>query len=124
MGENPNEAKAYQPTERPLQEDRGISKEKCEERKQRDSSLACSSNHKIKKPITMNRKETLELLIEIEEAIEHFEKRVGDAEWSNVFSYGSEFPSIRKKNTHNIVIYGMCINRLEERFSEQLNKLK
>jgi len=72
----------------------------------------------------MNRKETLELLIEIEEAIEHFDKRIEDAEWSNTFGYGFEIPQIRKKNTHNIVIYGMCIGRLNERFTKQLNTLK
>jgi hypothetical protein len=80
----------------------------------------------------MNRKQTLELLIEIEEAIEHFEKRIDDAElsnrcnaeWSNRFGAGLEFDSIKKKNEHNIVIYGMCIGRLNERFTKQLNKLK
>ena len=72
----------------------------------------------------MNRKETLELLIEIEEAIEHFETRIDNAEWSNGFGIGLEFGSIREKNTHNIIIYGMCIGRLNERFTKQLNKLK
>jgi|9_EtaG_2_1085328.scaffolds.fasta_scaffold00770_14 hypothetical protein len=124
MGENPNEAKAYQPTERPFQKDRGISKEKCKERKQGDSSSTCSSNHKIKKPITMNRKETLELLIEIEEAIEYFEHKINEADWSDSWGLGSEFESIRKKNMHNIVIYTMCIGRLNERFTKQLNTLK
>mgnify|MGYP003151635350 FL=1 len=72
----------------------------------------------------MNRKETLELLIEIEEAIEHFETRIDNAEWSNGFGAGLEFDSIKKKNEHNIVIYGMCIGRLNERFTKQLNTLK
>lgn len=72
----------------------------------------------------MNRKETLELLIEIEEAIEHFDKRIDDAEWSNTFGYGLEFASSRQKNEHNIIIYGMCIGRLNERFTKQLDKLK
>jgi len=72
----------------------------------------------------MNRKETLELLIEIEEAIEHFETRIDNAEFSNGFGYGLEFPSIRDKNEHNIIIYGMCIGRLNERFTKQLDKLK
>jgi len=72
----------------------------------------------------MNRKETLELLIEIEEAIEHFETRIDNAEWSNAWGLGSEFSNIAKKNTHNIIIYGMCIGRLNERFTKQLNKLK
>jgi len=72
----------------------------------------------------MNRTETLELLLEIEEAIKHFEKRIDDAEWSNGFGLGLEMPSIRKKNMHNIVIYTMCIGRLNERFTKQLNTLK
>lgn len=72
----------------------------------------------------MNRKETLELLYEIQEAIQHFEKRINEAEWSNAWGLGSEFESIRKKNTHNIIIYGMCIGRLNERFTKQLDKLK
>ena len=72
----------------------------------------------------MNRTETLELLIEIQEAIEHFEKRIDEAEWSNAFGIGLEYPNIRKKNTHNIIIYTMCIVRLNERFTKQLNTLK
>jgi len=72
----------------------------------------------------MKRTETLELLIEIQEAIEHFEKRIDEAEWSNGFGIGLEFPNINKKNTHNIVIYTMCIGRLNERFTKQLNTLK
>ena len=72
----------------------------------------------------MNRKETLELLIEIEEAIEHFETRIDNAAWSNGFGLGLEFPSIKEKNEHNIIIYFMCIGRLNERFTKQLNTLK
>ena len=72
----------------------------------------------------MNRKETLELLIEIEEAIEQFEGRINQCEWSNGFGAGLEFASIREKNEHNIIIYGMCIGRLNERFTKQLNTLK
>jgi len=72
----------------------------------------------------MSRTETLELLIEIQEAIEHFETRIDEAAWSNAFGIGLEFPTIAKKNTHNIIIYGMCIGRLKERFTKQLNTLK
>tara|TARA_B100000963_G_C22479886_1_gene604195 strand:+ start:435 stop:653 length:219 start_codon:yes stop_codon:yes gene_type:complete len=72
----------------------------------------------------MNRTGKLELLIEIQEAIEHFEKRIDDAEWSNGFGLGLEMPNIKKKNMHNIVIYTMCIGRLNERFNKQLNTLK
>ncbi len=72
----------------------------------------------------MKRKEILELLIEIEEAIQHFETRIDNAEWSNGFGIGLEMPSIREKNKRNIIIYGMCIGRLNERFTKQLNTLK
>ena len=72
----------------------------------------------------MKRTETLELLIEIQEAIEHFEEKIKNAEWSNHFGFGLEFPSIRKSNEHNKIIYGMCIGRLKERFTKQLNTLK
>ena len=72
----------------------------------------------------INRTKKLELLLEIEEAIQHFETRIDNAEWSNRFGAGLEFDSIKKKNEHNIVIYGMCIGRLNERFTKQLNTLK
>jgi len=71
----------------------------------------------------MNRTETLELLIEIQEAIQHFEKRIDEAEWSNASGIGLEFPTIAKKNTHNIEIFHMCIGRLNERFTKQLMTL-
>tara|TARA_R110000851_G_scaffold105874_1_gene224556 strand:- start:69 stop:287 length:219 start_codon:yes stop_codon:yes gene_type:complete len=72
----------------------------------------------------MKRTETLELLIEIQEAIEHFEKRIDDAAWSVAFGLGLEFPNIKEKNEHNIEIFHMCIGRLNERFNKQLNTLK
>ena len=72
----------------------------------------------------MNRKETLELLIKIQEAIEQFEGRIMQCEWSNTLGMGLEIPEIRDKNEHNIIIYGMCIGRLNERFTKQLNALK
>ena len=68
----------------------------------------------------MDRIEKLELLIEIEEAIKHFENRIDELAWSNDFGVGLEFKSIRNKNTHNIEICKMCIDRLNERFSKQL----
>ena len=71
----------------------------------------------------MNRKETLKLLIEIEEAIEYFEHKINEADLSDAWGLGSEFESIRKKNTHNIIIYGMCIGRLNERFTKQLKQI-
>ena len=72
----------------------------------------------------MGRIEKLERLIEIEEAIQHFETRINEAEWSNVFGLGSQFLSIKEKNEHNIIIYGMCIGRINERFTKQIDKLK
>lgn len=72
----------------------------------------------------MNRTETLELLIEIQEAIEHFEKRIDDAVWSNHFGAGLEWGHIRLKNYNNIETYEMCIDRLNERFTKQINTLK
>ena len=68
----------------------------------------------------MDRIEKLELLIQIEEAIKHFENRIDELAWSNDFGAGLEFKSIRKKNTHNIEICKMCIDRLNERFTKQL----
>lgn len=72
----------------------------------------------------MNRTEKLNLLLEIEKAKFVFWKKANDAEWSNYFGAGSEFESIRKKNTHNIEIWEMCIDRLNERFTKQLKTLK
>jgi len=68
----------------------------------------------------MKRTETLEMLIEIQEAIEYFEHKIDMSEWSNGFGLGAEFESICKKNTHNIEIFHMCIGRLNERFTKQL----
>ena len=72
----------------------------------------------------MKRQEKLELLLEIEEAIQHFEERIDSTAWSNEFGYGQEFRSMYEINTHNIEIYKMCIDRLNERFTKQLNTLK
>ena len=72
----------------------------------------------------MNRTEKLKLLLEIEEARFSFYQKANEAEWSNHFGSGLEFESIRNKNTHNIEIYQMCIDRLNERFTKQLKTLK
>ena len=72
----------------------------------------------------MNRTEKLKLLLEIEEAKFSFYERVNDAVWYNHFGAGLEFESICKKNTHNIEIWEKCIDRLNERFTKQLNTLK
>lgn len=68
----------------------------------------------------MDRIEKLELLIEIEEKIKHFENQIVENKWSNDFGAGLEWLNIRNKNTHNIEICKMCIDRLNERFSKQL----
>ena len=62
----------------------------------------------------------LELLIEIEEKIEYYENEIVEKKWSNDFGSGLEHLNIRNKNTHNIEIYKMCIDRLNERFIKQL----
>jgi len=72
----------------------------------------------------MNRTEKLKILLEIEEAKFSFWQKANEAEWSNYFADGLEFESIRKKNTHNIEIWEKCIDRLNERFTKQLNTLK
>ena len=72
----------------------------------------------------MERQETVNLLNKILDAIEHYEEIIDHCKWSNEFGGGSEFKSIRNKNTNNIHTYGMCIDRLNERFIKQLNTLK
>jgi peptide subunit release factor RF-3 len=68
----------------------------------------------------MKRQEKLELLLEIEEAIQHFEEKIDAAAWSNEFGYGQEFKYMYEKNTNDIHTYKMCIDRLNERFTKQL----
>ena len=72
----------------------------------------------------MNRRKILRLLLEIEGAIQYFEKMQENTIWSNQFGIGLEIPEIRDTNKHKIIIYGMCIGRLNERFTKQLNTLK
>ena len=72
----------------------------------------------------MNRTEKLKILLDIEEAKFSFWQKANEAEWSNHFGAGLEFESIRNKNTHNIEIWEKCIDRLNERFTKQLNTLK
>ena len=62
----------------------------------------------------------LELLIEIKEKIEYYENEIVEKKWSNDFGSGLEHLKMRNKNTHNIEIYKMCIDRLNERFIKQL----
>ena len=72
----------------------------------------------------MKRQEHLELLIEIEEAIQYFENKIEVSTWSNEFGIGLEFKNINHKNTNDIHTYKKCIDRLNERFTKQLDTLK
>lgn len=72
----------------------------------------------------MERQETLNLLTEILEAIQHFENRIQIREWSNEFGEGQVNPTYEFENLDEIHTYGMCIDRLNERFTKQLNTLK
>ena len=72
----------------------------------------------------MKRQEKLELLIEIDEAVQYFERKIDADVWSNEFGQGLECKDINHKNTNNIHTYKKCIDRLNERFTKQLNTLK
>ena len=72
----------------------------------------------------MKRQEKLELLIEIDEAVQYFERKIDADAWSNEFGAGLEWKHINHKNTNNIHTYKKCIDRLNERFTKQLNTLK
>ena len=71
----------------------------------------------------MNRKEKLETMLKIQEGINQF-KLLIEIQLDNLGKHGKDFSFMRKKYLHDIDIYNMCINRLEERFIKQLNKLK
>ena len=70
----------------------------------------------------LNRREKLELLIEIEEAIDYFEERIDQAEWSLNFGSASVLKSMWEKAINEAHTYKMCIDRLNQRF-ENLKKL-
>lgn len=72
----------------------------------------------------MKRQEKLELLIEIEESVQYFKNKIDEAEWSNQFGAGLEWNNINEKNTNDIHTFKKCIDRLNERFTKQLNTLK
>lgn len=72
----------------------------------------------------MKRQKKLELLIEIEESVQYFEHKIDMLAWSNEFGAGLEWRHIYEKNTNNIHTYKMCIDRLNERFTKQLNTIK
>ena len=59
--------------------------------------------------------------IEILEAIQIYNNRILDRQWSIDFGFQGTFPSLRKKYKHDIDIYQMCINRLWLRY-ESFNK--
>jgi len=72
----------------------------------------------------MTRLKKCETLIEILEAIKYFEDQIDEKEWENEFGAGLALSSICSKNQHLIVIYNMCIARLNYRFSRLANTLK
>jgi len=71
----------------------------------------------------MNRKETLETMLKIQDGINQF-KLLIEIQLDNVAKHGKNFSFMRKQYFHNIDIYNRCILRLEERFTKQLNTLK
>ncbi len=72
----------------------------------------------------MTRIKTLETLILIEETKQYYENQIDELVYSNQLGAGNVFMSVRLRNTHDIEIYDMCIDRLEERFSKLANTLK
>jgi len=56
-----------------------------------------------------------EVCIEILEGINHF-KRMIDSRKESILGFAGTFYDLRIKYTHDIEIYNMCINRLEERY--------
>lgn len=72
----------------------------------------------------MKRIEKLEALIKIEEGIQYYDNQINELVYSNQLGAGYMFISIRLKNTHDIEIYDMCIDRLNERFNKLVNTLK
>lgn len=71
----------------------------------------------------MTRLETLNLLTEILEAIEHFEGRIEGSKWSIEFGLGQQSNRGKAFNLNEIHTYGMCIDRLNERFNKYKNTL-
>jgi hypothetical protein len=72
----------------------------------------------------MTRLKKCETLIEILEAIQYFENQINEKEWENEFGAGLAFSSVCSKNQHLIIIYNMCIVRLNERFIRLSKTLK
>tara|TARA_R110002110_G_scaffold107847_11_gene269758 strand:- start:170 stop:385 length:216 start_codon:yes stop_codon:yes gene_type:complete len=71
----------------------------------------------------MNRREKLECLLEIQEAIEFFERKIEWAEES-IDGFLGQFKELRDRYTDNIDTYERCIDRLNQRFNKQLLTLK
>lgn len=71
----------------------------------------------------MNRREKIECLLEIQEAVEYFERRIEFSQ-ETMDGYGGYFRELRDKYTDRIDTYERCIDRLNERFSKRLNTLK
>tara|TARA_R110002020_G_scaffold288718_2_gene504198 strand:+ start:367 stop:582 length:216 start_codon:yes stop_codon:yes gene_type:complete len=71
----------------------------------------------------MNRREKLECLLEIQEAIESFENRI-ELTQESIDGCAGQFRELRDKYTDRIDTYERCIDRLNERFSKRLNTLK
>ena len=71
----------------------------------------------------MNRREKLECLLEIQEAVEFFERKIESAEES-IDGFIGQFKELRDKYTDRIDTYERCIDRLNQRFSKRLKTLK
>lgn len=67
----------------------------------------------------MNRREKIECLLEIQEAVEYFERKI-EFRQKSIVGFAGHFKDIRDKYTNDIDTYEMCIDRLNERFSKQL----
>lgn len=62
-----------------------------------------------------------EKCIAILEAVSNYEHKIKDRLFEIQFGYAcQEFPKIKADYEHDIVIYKMCIDRLMERYENQL----
>ena len=75
------------------------------------------------KHLKMNRREKLECLLEIQEAVESFERRI-ECTQESIDGFAGQFKELRDKYTDNIDTYERCIDRLNQRFSKRLLTLK
>ena len=72
----------------------------------------------------MTRKEKHYEAIKIIEAIELFELRLNSVKVSLNGYGGQNYGWLKVKYEHQIIIFKMCINRLEQRYSKLITKLK